>query len=137
MASLISDFNSVWIIHEYKNATGDQGKMIWFSKEDILTMLCHLHGNNRNGVRIYRGKYPDHENFSNVGGYNYRNKKTIVFMPTFLNDGGEQEDEIPKAKVIQIVKDIKSGNIPRELGFNHGELCPPNCGGDTIEDNTF
>jgi len=136
MASIISNFNAVWIIHEYKNIFRKKGKMIWFSREDVKKLLDQLDNNGYDGIRIYRGKYPMHDNFKNVNGsYDYRGEKTIVFMPTIRN-GALHEDNIPEDEIKDIVRRIKSGDIPAELAFNHGELCPPNCIGDTVDSNT-
>ena len=110
--------------------------MIWFSRDSIRLMNEYLINNNRSGVRIYRGKYPMHDNFRRVNGsHDYRGEKTIVFMPTIQN-GSNHEDEIPEEEVRRIMREIKAENFPSELAFNHGELCPPNCTGDTVEDNT-
>jgi hypothetical protein len=135
MSALITNFDAVWIIQEYKNLFRKKGKMIWFSRDSIRLMNEYLK-NNRSGVRIYHGKYPMHDNFRRVNGsHDYRGEKTIVFMPTIQN-GTNHEDEISADEVRHIMQEIKAGNFPSEFAFNHGELCPPNCTGDTVEDNT-
>jgi|GEM_PF-5886602 len=136
MASIITNFDAVWIIHEYKNIFKKKGKMIWFSREDIAELHHYMQNNNRSGVRVYRGKYPMHDNFRRVNGaHDYRGEKTIVFMPTKAN-GANHEDEIPEEEVLRIMRDIKDNNFPSLMAFNHGELCPPNCNGDIVDDNT-
>ena len=137
MSSKISNFDAVWIVYDRKKSSGKKAKMLWFSASDIQELNDYLQINGRSGVRIYAGRYANHKHFQNVNGqYDYRKKNTIVMIPT-IHNGTEHVDEIPADEVEQIVEDIKAGNFPDPLvAFNHGELCPPNCTGETVDDLT-
>jgi len=138
MRSIISRFEAVWLVRHAKAILFPQKKNImWFSKKQIEDLYNELKNNDFSGVRIYEGKYPNHEKFSRMfGKYDYRNKSTLVFIPTIQKED-IHEDEIPEEEVKDIVRKIIKGEIPPDFRpFNHGELCPPNCGGDIVDDNT-
>ena len=61
----------------------------------------------------------------------------VVQFATTIQKEDIHEDEIPEEEVKDIVRKIIKGEIPPDFRpFNHGELCPPNCGGDIVDDNT-
>jgi hypothetical protein len=136
MPATITNFEAVWFVYHSKPLLfAGKRKLIWFSADDIQQLHQYLQNNGRSGVRIYEAKYPKHDRYSSINGHDYRNRKTLVLVPTILN-GKVHEDEISEAEVQEVVRRIKKGNIPHMLAFNHGELCPPNCDGDFVDSNT-
>lgn len=117
--------------HERPTDTDKMG--VWFSKADLAAISVQIEesappGKTPSGVRIYIGKY--HKNAKEYAG-----RISVVFIPTYKEfdaQGKEFHEDAVSDKDIQDAKrEIAQGDHEADKlldGYNHGQLCPPNCG---------
>jgi len=113
------------LIGTYKNEEGwspDKTRAVWFSLASIIDIQTLINENGGDGIRIYFGKYPSDVDVPGTPDPSYKGKVTVVFIPTVTAADGSHTDIFPAtAPGAAVAPDDSSG-------YNHGSLCPPNCG---------
>lgn len=113
------------LIGTYKNEEGwppDRTRAVWFSLSAIADIQALIEENGGDGARIYFGKYPLDVDVPGTPDPSYKGKVTLVFIPTVTGPDGSHTDIFPPtASGTPIALDGSSG-------YDHGSLCPPNCG---------
>ena len=113
------------LIGTYKTEEGwppDKTRAVWFSLASIIDIQTLISENNGDGIRIYFGKYPSDVDVAGTPDPAYKGKVTLVFIPTVTASDGSHQDLFPP---------VANGTTPQDDGgdgYNHGGLCPPNCG---------
>jgi len=123
MASTIPANVAQQLINTYKTEEGwDPAKTraAWFSLDDFTTIQALINASGGDGARIYFGKYPSDVDIPGTPDPAYKGKVTLVFIPTLATDDGLHQDLFPA---------LPQPGPPdsNDQGYNHGELCPPNC----------
>ncbi len=125
-------------------------KAVWFSLDEmreVIKLIENLNdpanGKTGDGVRLYYGRYPDYVSEMSKG-----NRNTILFVPTYSKDGGStHHDYISAEEVKKLSEEIGDPDDPKtatdpmgdeggEEGFNHGSLCPVECTGATVGEDS-
>ena len=111
------------LIDTYKTEEGwtpDKTRAVWFSLADLASIQSLINNAGGDGVRIYFGKYPLDVDIPGTPDPAYKGRVTTVLIPTLAAPDGSHQDLFSPLPP-------DSGNGPQ--GYNHGELCPPNCPG--------
>ena len=113
------------LIDTYKAEEGwppDKTRAVWFSLASIIDIQALIDENGGDGIRIYFGKYPSDVDIPGTPDPAYKGKVTLVFIPTVAGAGGSHDDIFPPTSS----QNVALGDGGR--GYDHGSLCPPNCG---------
>jgi len=116
------------LIGTYKNEEGwppDKTRAVWFSSDAITGIQTLIQEYSGDGVRIYFGKYPSDVDVPGTPDPAFKGKVTLVFIPTVTGAGGSHDDVFPP--VAPATAALDGGGT----GYDHGSLCPPNCGTST------
>ncbi|HWK02395.1 MAG TPA: hypothetical protein VNS58_02105 [Puia sp.] len=111
------------LINTYMTEEGwapDKTRAIWFSPADLANIQGLINAAGGDGVRIYFGKYPSDLDIPGTPDPAYKGKVTVVFIPTLAAPNGSHQDLFPALPQAGSTDD-------GDQGYNHGELCPPNC----------
>lgn len=126
------------LIGTYKTEEGwppDKTRAVWFSLDSIVDMQALINEYSGDGIRIYFGKYPSDVDVPGTPDPAYKGKVTLVFIPTIAGEEGEHNDIFPPVvngtaaaskNAVAVTLDDGGGTA-----YNHGGLCPPNCGTST------
>ena len=111
------------LISTYKAEEGwppDKTRAVWFSRDSIIDIQALIDENDGDGIRIYFGKYTSDVDVAGTPDPAYKGKVTLVFIPTLpASDGSHQDLFSPTT-----ASPADDGGE----GYDHGGLCPPNCG---------
>ncbi|HEV8284789.1 MAG TPA: hypothetical protein VGQ09_10805 [Chitinophagaceae bacterium] len=109
------------LIQWYKNTGGwdnGQTRSVWFSKDDFIQILSMTDEFDADGMHIYLAKYPDEEMPEAPDPEEYRNRITVVFVPT--RDKQDIFDvEAPPDQAM-----MATNGDADDPAFDHGELEP-------------
>jgi len=114
------------LIGTYKNEEGwfpDKTRAVWFSLASIIDIQALINENGGDGARIYFGKYPSDMDVPGTPDPLYKGKVTLVFIPTLTAADGSHQDLFPPTAASATALGDGGGS-----GYDHGGLCPPNCG---------
>jgi len=117
------------LIGTYKNEEGwppDKTRAVWFSLDAITDMQTLIGEYSGDGIRIYFGKYPSDTDIDGMPDPAYNGKVTLVFIPTVTGTDGSHNDVFPP-----VAPDSAAALDDGGTGYDHGSLCPPNCGTTT------
>jgi len=120
------------LIGTYKAEEGwppDKTRAVWFSLDSIIDIQALIDEYGGDGIRIYFGKYPSDVDIPGTPDPAYKGKVTLVFIPTAAGKDGAHNDIFPPvvdgtSAAARIAAPADGGGS----GYNHGGLCPPNCG---------
>jgi hypothetical protein len=123
----IPKITALKLIQTYRDTHGwEDGKTkgVWFSKDDFIEILGMITRLNCDGMRIYLGRYPIHEDLPGTPDpVKYRDRVTVVFVPTRnkVNIFNIEEDvEVVENKIRILGED----DDDEPSSFNHGDLEP-------------
>lgn len=122
MASTIPASIAQQLIDTYMKEEGwppDKTRAIWFSLADFAGIQALITASGGDGARIYFGKYPSDVDIPGTPDPAYKGKVTLVFIPTLATADGSHQDLFPALP--------DGATQSNDQGYNHGELCPPNC----------
>ena len=123
MASIIPATVAQQLINTYMTEEGwgpDKTRAVWFSLADFASIQALITASGGDGARIYFGKYPSDVDIPGTPDPAYKGMVTLVFIPTLAIPDGSHQDLFPPLP--------QAGGTPSaDQGYNHGELCPPNC----------
>lgn len=111
------------LINTYRTEEGwtpDKTRAVWFSPADLAGIQDLISAAGGDGVRIYLGKYPSDTDIPGTPDPAYKGRVTLVFIPTLATPDGLHQDLFPA------LPPTGGGNDGNQ-GYDHGELCPPNC----------
>ena len=106
---------------------GDKTRAVWFSAADFTDIIAQINENGGDGSRIYFGKYPSDTDIPGTPDPTYKGRVTLVFIPTVAQSDGTHQDLFPPIPPPSFVAAAAASSGGPVTGFNHGELCPPNC----------
>lgn len=123
----ISQADACTLIQQYRDAGGwdnGQTKSIWFSKDDFIEILSMTPEFGADGMHIYLAQYPETEMPGAPDPEKYRNRNTVVFVPTV--DGQDIFDvEAPPGGAGNAgTMMAMSGGGSGDPAYNHGQLEP-------------
>jgi hypothetical protein len=125
--SRISKADARTLIQRYRDTGGwDKGqtKSVWFSKNDLIEILGMTVEFEADGVHIYLAKYPETEMPGAPDPAKYKNRITVVFVPTidkqdiFDVQAPPDESGSPSGAMATMSGD------PNDPAFDHGTLEP-------------
>jgi hypothetical protein len=120
------------LIGTYRNEEGwppDKTRAVWFSLASIIDIQALINENGGDGARIYFGKYPADVDVPGTPDPAYKGKVTLVFIPTVTAADGSHTDIFPPTASGAGTAAAKAAAATDDgSGYNHGSLCPPNCG---------
>lgn len=135
--SPIPDKELIKMVIRFKNNHPDtygRTKGIWFSLADLrnihdLILSSVPVGKEPYGVRVYFGRYHSADISER------RNRPTVVLVPTYEERNAQgnlyHEDAVDDRDIAEAKYEVSHGDPFNEKmfdGYNHGQLCPPNCG---------
>jgi hypothetical protein len=117
----ISKTDARILIQRYRDTGGwdsGQTKSIWFSSDDFKDILSMIAEVGADGMHIYLAKYPEKEMPGAPDPAKYRNRTTVVFVPTI-----DKQDifDVEAASDEQAARTMDGGTND---AYNHGNLEP-------------
>jgi hypothetical protein len=126
------------LIGTYKAEEGwppDKTRAVWFSLDSIIDIQALIDEYKGDGIRIYFGKYPSDTDIPGTPDPAYKGMVTLVFIPTVAGNDGEHNDIFPPIANDTAAASRNATTVTLGDGggtaYNHGGLCPPNCGTST------
>jgi len=124
--SLIPESTAQLLIETYKTEDGwgpDETRAVWFSVQDFTNIISLVNDYGGDGARIYFGKYPSDTDIPGTPDPSYKGMVTLVFIPTLAGPGGSHQDVFPATPTSSFVAAARTNG--GNMGYDHGELCPP------------
>lgn len=110
-----------------KNASLNETKSVWYSKEHIETLLSEINITNANGLRIYFGAYPDNHSIA-------PGQQCLLMVPTRAGENGNvdivyenEPDFEARLNATGTSRAISPQKEATPKPFNYGSPCPPIC----------
>jgi len=121
------------LIGTYKNEEGwppDKTRAVWFSLDSIADIQALINEYGGDGIRIYFGKYPQDTDVPGTPDPAYKGKVTLVLIPTVTGTNGSHDDIFPPTPSGAPAASAATAATLDDGGqaYDHGSLCPPNCG---------
>ncbi|HVI47201.1 MAG TPA: hypothetical protein VM802_20150 [Chitinophaga sp.] len=112
-------------IHKFRYNT----QCVWFSREELDTLMAILHRDGGDGIRFYFASYdPSYENDTTMPPV-YWGKNTLIMASTKRDSLGYQRDYYDTTAGPLRQRGFLRGIAEGMNAFNHGEVCPrpPDC----------
>ena len=119
----ISKADARILIQHYRDTGGwdnGQTKSVWFSKDDLITILGMTAEFGADGMHVYLARYPEKEMEGAPDPVKYKNRITTVFVPT-IDKQDIFDVEAPPDEASMMSTD---GSDPTNPAYDHGGLEP-------------
>ncbi len=118
----ISKADARILIQHYRDTGGwadGQTRSVWFSKDDFTQILGMTAEFGADGMHIYIAKYPEKEMPGAPDPVKYKNRITVVFVPTIDKQDIFDVQAPPDEQAMMAM-----GGDPNDPAFDHGGLEP-------------